>query len=142
RRFRESHRDGPDIEVDIHPNPEVVRRLEDAEIDLALTEWRPASAGLVTRRWGEQALVAIAAPDHPWARQRVVTPEALADTPLLAGEPGSGTGRLLREYLAGLGRTPPIAAQLGSTEAVKQAVAHGLGVSLVLEGCIRADVAA
>jgi DNA-binding transcriptional LysR family regulator len=52
--------------------------------------------------------------------------------PLIGGEPGTGTGRILRNCLCD-GRAParPIA-ELGSTEAVKRAVIAGFGVSVVL----------
>lgn len=74
--------------------------------------------------------------DHPWAARRRVHARDLAGGPLLAGEPGSGTGRLLRNYLAQAGLEPCIGMTLGSTEAVKQAVMNGLGISLVLAGTV------
>ncbi|WP_243636436.1 LysR substrate-binding domain-containing protein, partial [Klebsiella pneumoniae] len=54
-------------------------------------------------------------------------------------EPGSGTGRLLTEYFGELG-VPRSGMQLGSTEAVKQAVRAGLGVSLVMASAVQDEV--
>ncbi|HBT6884066.1 TPA: LysR family transcriptional regulator, partial [Klebsiella pneumoniae] len=63
----------------------------------------------------------------------------LVDLPMLGGEPGSGTGRLLTEYFGELG-VPRSGMQLGSTEAVKQAVRAGLGVSLVMASAVQDEV--
>ncbi|VDL20735.1 Tyrosine recombinase XerC [Pseudomonas aeruginosa] len=58
---------------------------------------------------------------------------------MLGGEPGSGTGRLLTEYFGELG-VPRSGMQLGSTEAIKQAVRAGLGVSLVMASAVQDEV--
>ena len=60
---------------------------------------------------------------------------------MLGGEPGTGTGHLLQTYF-GQGAIPTVRLQLGSTEAVKQAVAAGLGISLVLASAVPREVAA
>jgi DNA-binding transcriptional LysR family regulator len=52
---------------------------------------------------------------------------------------GPAPGRLLESYFAD-GTPPRIALQLGSTEAVKEAVKAGLGVSLVLRSAVAEEV--
>ena len=47
---------------------------------------------------------------------------------------------MLRERLGPASGDLQIAMNLGSTEAVKRAVRHGLGVSLVLRGAVRDEV--
>ncbi len=59
--------------------------------------------------------------------------------PLIGGEEGTGTGRVLRNYFAE-GDMPTISMRLGSTEAVKRAVEAGLGVSLVLDCAVEQEV--
>jgi DNA-binding transcriptional LysR family regulator len=59
---------------------------------------------------------------------------------MLGGEPGTGTGRLLESYFGNTGRSPRLSMQLGSTEAVKEAVKAGLGVSLVLQSAVTEEV--
>jgi DNA-binding transcriptional LysR family regulator len=117
--------------VAIAGNPEIERRLLSGEIDAALMEWWEDKAGFASRVWRREPVVAILPPDHPLARNETVTLAALRGEPLIGGEGGTGTGRLLRAYL-GTRKPLTTAMTLGSTEAVKRAVAAGLGVSLVL----------
>ena len=92
------------------------------------------------RTWQYEELVVIVSPRHPWAARASISRAELAGSRLLAGERGTGTGALLREFLAGLAYQPEIEAELGSTEAVKQAVAHDQGISLVLAATVADEV--
>jgi len=87
-------------------------------------------------------MLGIVPPGHRWAgRRRIALAEFLAE-PLIGGEPGTGTGRLLVEAL-GLGQPPlRLARQMASTDGVKRAVAAGLGVSVVLACAVRDECAA
>lgn len=132
-----AHRNaGHDLpELHIGANPEVAGRLLAGELDLALMEWWDARPGFDRVVWREEPLVAILPQDDPLAEAEAVDLSELCARPLLGGETGTGTARLLR---AALGRDAPlkVSLQLGSTEAVKRAVAAGLGVSLVLKSCV------
>lgn len=130
---------GPQPEVLIASNPDVVVRLERAEVDVALMEWWDEREGFAARPWRSEPLVVIAAPGHPLSRLAAVSRAQLAQMALIGGEAGTGTGRLLRAYFDG-GPMPTVAMQLGSTEAVKRAVEAGLGVSLVLGCAVRQEV--
>lgn len=91
------------------------------------------STGLSITPFRRDELVLIAPRDHPLLRRRALDAEALATEPLIVREPGSGTRETLERALATSGRTPTILFELGSTEAILQAVAAGLGASLVSE---------
>ena len=92
------------------------------------------------KRWRSEPIVLIVPPDHPLAEDRQISKRKLAELDLLGGEPGTGTGRLLESYFADGVSPPRIALQLGSTEAVKEAVKAGLGVSLVLRSAVAEEV--
>jgi DNA-binding transcriptional LysR family regulator len=113
-------------------NPAIVTRLEAAEIDVALLEWWDDRPGFTCEPWVAEPVVAIAPLGHPWTAVDAVAIEELASSPLVGGEAGTGTGRLLRNHLDPGRVLPKPAFELGSTEAVKRAVAAGLGVSVVL----------
>jgi LysR family transcriptional regulator, low CO2-responsive transcriptional regulator len=146
--FRFEQRHAPTrVELHIEPNPRVLQRLVEGQLDLGVLEWWPTGdqqpPGLVAIPWRRHRLVVIFPPGHRWARQRSVPPQELARETLLGGEPGTGTGRLLAEALVGLqGDGGVTVRKLGSTEAVKRAVAAGLGVSLVLEPTVADEVKA
>lgn len=138
RRFEASPHGAP-IELTIAPNPAIARQLERAEIDVALLEWWDGRPGFDAALWREEPLVAIVGPDHAWANRSSISADDLRGAPILGGEPGSGTGRLLRDVL---GVTVPTTRQLASTETVKRAARAGLGVSIVLEAAVVDEVAA
>jgi DNA-binding transcriptional LysR family regulator len=111
-------------------------------LDVGLTEadvkWPDVDATVFM----DDELVAIAPPSHPLARKRGVTPQALCAEPFVVRDTGSESGSWAERSLAGLGyRVDPVLS-LGSTEAVKQAVAAGLGVAMVSRLAVTPDVAA
>ncbi len=125
--------------LSIAPNPAIAAALDRAEIDVALMEWWDARPGYHARPWRNEEVVAIAAPGHGWADTSSVAVKDLATAPLIGGEPGTGTGRLLRHHLNGVRGLPPPVLELGSTEAVKRAVMARLGVSVVLALSVREE---
>ncbi|WP_018716722.1 LysR family transcriptional regulator [Arhodomonas aquaeolei] len=132
----------PACAVSVADNATVTERLEEGAVDLALLETWQERAGFDAVCWRDEPLVVIVPPGHPWALRQRITADELAGSRLLAGEPGTGTGRLLRAFLARCEGGPAIAGELGSTEAVKRAVAHGEGISLVLAGTVDEEVTA
>ena len=91
-------------------------------------------------------LVLIAPPGHPFTRRRRVTVAELAEVPFVMRESGSGTRSWVELYLqsalpGGL-KSLKVVAEMGSLAAVKNAVAHGLGVSLVSACAVEPEVTA
>ena len=82
--------------------------------------------------------------NHPLLAEKNLTLRQLfaSHTPFILRERGSGTRAVLEEALElhGLEPLKPIL-ELGSTEAIKQAVAAGLGVSFVSEHTVKLEVA-
>lgn len=140
RRLRDAGLGEPDLVIG--PNPDVADMLDRREIDLGLMEWWDRRAGFVAEPWRTDRLVVIVAADHLWAGRDGIGIEDLFDVPLLGGERGTGTGTLLRDVLGPAAARLAARRQLGSTEAVKRAVAAGLGISLVLESAVAEEVAA
>jgi DNA-binding transcriptional LysR family regulator len=124
----------------IDRNPVIAQKLDDTELDVAVMEWWDRRPGFLWKRWRSEPIVLIVPPDHPLAEDRQVSKRKLAELDLLGGEPGTGTGRLLETYFADGVSPPRIALQLSSTEAVKEAVKTGLGVSLVLRSAVAEEV--
>lgn len=124
------------LDVCIHPNPVIADMLDAGEIDVAAMEWWDRRPGYAARPWRREELVVIVPRGHPWAALPHIPRALLKGATILGGEPGTGTGRLLARYFGDAARDIAVAMRLGSTEAVKQAVKAGLGVSLVLAGTV------
>lgn len=130
---------GKGYELLIDQNPNIAEKLRRGEIDVAVMEWCDSGPGLASAPWRREPLVLIVPPGHSLAGETAINREQLANLSLLGGEPGTGTGRLLNRFFEG-GPMPTVSRQLGSTEAVKQAVKAGLGVSLVMATAVEEEV--
>ncbi|MDY0146811.1 MAG: LysR family transcriptional regulator [Halothiobacillus sp.] len=125
-----------DVDVQIHQNPVVADKLSEGEIDVAVMEWWDERPGCSAYLWRREELVVIVPPDHIWAALSYIPVSLLKGAPMLAGESGTGTGRLLSRYFGEEAVNLKIVMHLGSTEAVKQWVIAGLGISLVLASTV------
>ncbi|MGI9091595.1 MAG: LysR substrate-binding domain-containing protein [Gemmatimonadaceae bacterium] len=109
----------------------VARLLLEGRLDVALVEGPVVHERIQVTPWLEDELVLIARPDHHLAkRRRVVAADLMAEA-FVVRERGSGTRAVAERALAEHGVHPRVAVQLGSTEAIKQAVVAGLGLAIV-----------
>lgn len=122
---------GVDIALEIANTEVIQRKLLDNALDLGLTEGFVESDELEADVFAHDRLVVIAGPDHPLAGRRDLTAEQLCREPCVLREEGSGTRSVIEHMLSEKGLDHAPAMSLGSTEAIKRAVAAGAGISLV-----------
>ncbi|HEY3366125.1 MAG TPA: LysR family transcriptional regulator [Symbiobacteriaceae bacterium] len=120
---------GIDLHLDIRDSQSVVAMLEAGTVDMAVLPEFPVTVGITTEPFMPDELLLLAAPTHPLAARPAVRLEDLAGTRVLLREPGSHTRRAIEQMLAARKVTLAISRELGSTEAIKQAVAAGGGVA-------------
>ena len=120
---------GIDVSLRVGNKEQVLDSMADNLDDLYLLGQPPQELDVVATPFLDNPIVVLAAPDHPLARERHVTLERLAQEPWVMREDGSGTRtaieRLFGEH--GLQLRPRL--ELGSNEAIKQAILAGLGIS-------------
>ncbi len=119
------------LALDIENTELVIARLRSSAIDLALVEGPVAGDDLRAELYRDDILTLITAPGHALAERGMATPADLVSAPFLMREFGSGTREVVEVALRQHGVTPVIAMELGHTEAIKLAVAAGLGVSIL-----------
>lgn len=123
----------PGIGVSLHVSSRkgVLKRLSENADDLYLLTNAPATDLVKVYEILENPLVALARSDHPLAREKAIAFERFAQELLLVRERGSATSlavdRLFEEYRL----KPAVRMELGSNEAIKEAIIAGLGVSLM-----------
>ena len=140
---RESSGAAPDVELVVRNSREVMEIVLDGAAELGFVESPTVRRGLRSRTVAHDELVAVVAPGHPWARRRSVSPAALVEGHLVLREVGSGTRDVLEDALGQAGvRLPAQVTALGSTAAVKSAVRHGDGVTVLSALTVADDVAA
>lgn len=131
--FRAEH---PQVEVQmtISDTADVASRLLADEADVGVIGSTIEQPGLRLERLVSDEVVLAVPPDHPFARREQVAVEELRGQPLILREEGSGTRRSVEAALAQAGATLPrdsVVLILGSTHAILQAVAQGLGMGFV-----------
>jgi DNA-binding transcriptional LysR family regulator len=109
----------------------IARALLERRLDVALVEGPVQHPKIEVVSWREDELVVIVPPSHRLATKRSIHLRELAGAPLIVREPGSGTRKVAERALAAHDVSPQVTLQLGSTEAIKQAVAAGLGLAFV-----------
>ena len=118
----------------ISDSQQVSEWVEGGRVELAIVGARPARRFLQARALMSDELVVVVPAEHAWASRETVTLDALQREPMVVRERGSGSREALERALAaadtGLGAFR-IVGEMGSTEAVKQAVRAGVGVSLI-----------
>ena len=126
-------RERPAVEVSlvVLNRDAVIRRLADNLDDLYIMSRPPQAPPVVATPFLSNPLVVVAAADHPLAGRETLQIEALATEEFVLREPGSGTRQAAEHFFAAHGLALRPRLELGSNEAVKQAVAGGLGLSLL-----------
>ncbi len=141
--FSRNHR-GLQVRLEVGNTEQVLGWVGEGRIPLGLVEGHARAAGIRLEHYLDDELVPVAASNAPGELLRVRTVDMLRQVPLLWREPGSGTRAVLERALrrAGVRRGPqPGDLQLGSTEAIKGAVALGLGVGFLSRWSIQAELA-
>lgn len=139
-RFCEAH-PGIDITLEVLNRDGVVARLRDNLDDLYVLSQPPREIAHRAEVLLDNPLVVIAAPGHPLAGQRSVRWQRLRTESFILREQGSGTRLAIDRHFALLGLAPRIRLELGSNEAIKQAVAAGMGLGIVSRHALAADPA-
>ena len=128
--FSERH-PGVEASLEIHHRQALVERLAGNEDDLYLFAEPPEVEEVVTQELLPNPLVVLARDDHPLAGEKNIAFERIAQEPLLMREDGSGTRRIAMRLFEKRGLTPRIRMELGTNEAIKEAILAGLGIAIL-----------
>lgn len=128
--FRRRH---PDIRLRllIENRETVSRRLLDNEVDLAVMGRPPSGLDAEATPFAPHPLVIAAAASHKLTGKKRIQPKALTGETLIVRESGSGTRAAMHEYFRNHGIEVKVGMELGSNEAIKQAVVADLGIAFI-----------
>ncbi|HET6280490.1 MAG TPA: LysR family transcriptional regulator [Polyangia bacterium] len=129
-RFMREH-EGVDVTLALGNTEEIARQVTNFEIDVGLIEGEIEQADLEVTPWRRDELVVFCAPEHPFANKRTLKDDDLRGAAWILREQGSGTRQTFDRAMRGLLPELHIALALQQTEAIRGAVAAGLGV-----GCL------
>lgn len=109
----------------------LLARLAENVDDLVVLGVPPEHLDVVATPIADNPLVVVARNDHPLAGKRRIPPERLAREPFVMREPGSGTRLATERFFAEHQLSVRVRMELGSNEAIKQAIVGGLGISVL-----------
>ena len=131
-RYRQAY---PQIDVSIRVgnSASVLADLQGYVTDIGVLAGLHHDPAFVAQRYARHPVILFARADHPFARHDQVPLQALQGQPLLRREQGSTTRLALDNALEAAQVTPRIAMEIGSREALREAVIRGIGIGAVSE---------
>ncbi|MBR9911866.1 MAG: LysR family transcriptional regulator [Gammaproteobacteria bacterium] len=124
---------GADVNLVVANTESIARMVENYELDIGLIEGELQHHDLDVIKWQEDNLVVFCAPDHPMAGKSELTDADLMGLVWVVRESGSGTRQAFDRAMHGILPGLNIRHELQHTEAIKRAVAAGLGVGCLSE---------
>ena len=123
---------GLQINAKIGDSANLVADVIACRLDLAEVTGVDPDPRLVSLAYSDQAIVIFVARRHPWSRRPTIDVAELNDQPMVARHTTSMTRQIFQQRLRHRGIRPRIAMELDSWEAMKEAVAAGIGFGIAL----------
>lgn len=122
-----------EISVSIGNSNVVLQNLLDFQTDVAVLAYVENDERLWLRQYSEDPIVVFGRKDHPLfaGRREGLKIKELDGQPMVSREHGSNTRRATDAAFAAAGVRPNIVMEIGSREAVREAVASGVGFGVV-----------
>jgi len=137
-----------------HPGVKPVLRIGDSagivedvlngKVELGFVGYKSDDARLTFQKIWQEEMVLAVPKVHPWAKRKAIDLKDLRSEAFISRERGSGTlesfRKLLRRRRQPAEKLLRVTMELGSTEAVKEALIAGLGVSILSRLSIRREL--
>lgn len=109
----------------------IVERMEANEDDIYIMATLPETIDIEAHPFLKDELVVFAHPEHPLAKEKKIPLELLLRERIISREPGSGIRMTFERLLAEQELKVEPYMELGSGEAIKQAVMSGIGIAML-----------
>lgn len=133
------------VRVSVSDTDDVLRQVQKGEAHLGLVGGQGGGSGLEFRRFACDELVLVVPTGHPWWRKGRVTVPELLTQPVIQRERGSGSRHCLERSLERLGVSASavnVVVELGSSEAIREAVLQRVGVAVLSRRAVETEVKA
>jgi len=131
------------ISLQVADTSEILAKISSGIIETGVVGARSDDQQLDQLALVDDRLCLVVPENHPLARQKVVGIDALTDFPFIVREKGSGTLLSMERQLKEFGHSLDelhIVAEMGSTEAVRQGIKNGVGISILSTIAVADDV--
>lgn len=122
---------GIEISLKVTNRERLLQRLSNNEDDLYILGQPPEHMDIKLEPFLENPLVVLAPHNHPLAGHKNISAARIIEEPFLIRESGSGTRLATEKFFKKQQLSINVRMELGSNEAIKQAVAGGLGIAVL-----------
>ncbi len=133
---------GVEVMLTISNTQAIVERIINRELDMGMAGSLVDMEGLESFPYVQDEIVVIAAPFHPLAGRDRLSLADIEGQDFILREPGSATRRAAEGCLKAHGLSVRTVMELGSNEALKRAVAAGLGLGMLSKFGVMPDTTA
>lgn len=122
---------GIDISLEVTNHERILERLLDNQDDLYIISQPPEHFDVDCHPFLENPLVVVAPRDHPLAQEQNIPLQRLNGEAFIMRETGSGTRQAVQKLFDEHQISVKVRLELGSNEAIKQAISVGFGISVL-----------
>ena len=134
------------VQLKISDSKEIEKHVLAGQLELGIIGSKSTHPNIISRQLWEDELVLAVPVNHPFAGRKSVSLNELVDMPFILREQGSGTLKILEDYLGNSDQdgthTFQVVARFGSSTAVKEGIKSGLGLSILSIRAIETDLKA
>nr|WP_099798141.1 LysR family transcriptional regulator [Thermostichus lividus] len=130
---------GIDVALTVTNHEQVVERIRGNMDDLYIPSYPPDNVDVECHPFLDNPLVVVAPSQHRLSQRHGISIHELEGEPFIMREQGSGTRQAVEKLFAQHGVSINIRLELGSNESIKQAIAGGLGISVLSHHCLALD---
>lgn len=129
--------------VFIGNTPDVITKLTNLDIDIALVEGVVENKECSPIKYAEDELILVVAKDHPWASRDAVDIQEIPTEKFIWREENASIRKIIHQALQKHHVSTNIISrmELGSTQAIKSAVEAGLGISILPKLSVKQELA-
>jgi DNA-binding transcriptional LysR family regulator len=132
------------VQLNIDDTARITEAVLSGDICIGVVGARLSDPRLEVHPFQTDELVVAVPGRHRWAKRRTIAPGELKSEPFILREQGSGTRTIMEDRLEKAGLSVAdldVTAMVGSSDAVRQAIKAGLGVSILSSRAVKDDVA-
>ena len=123
------------VTLTISDSMEIETRVLHGDFDLGVVGSKSSHNSIISHKLWNEKLVLAVPPRHRWADKGEITLEELSEEPFILREKGSGTLKIMEDYLRESGSigidSLNVVARFGTTTAVKEGIRAGVGLSIL-----------
>jgi len=132
---------GVKVSLSVGNSETILARVLDFSLHAGLVAGPAEDPHLVSRPVIRDSLLVVLSPGHPLCGRTVIGIQELSRYPVILREPGSATRRIIERAFQGAGLGVSAAMELESNQAIKSAVADGIGVGIMAHAAVAEELA-